>query len=208
MKKKIPFSLEYKDKIESGEVEVVTRDDRPVRVICWDVNKKNLPILALVQEGDHERHLYCAVNGYTSRTEEDSNTDLFILVENELTGFEKALNSCVVNIQNSYGVEREKNIRYYANILLKLAEKQLEKKFRIELFQQGYDQALGEAQDAMLESVPKWKHLAKGDSLHSKEHMYLRRGSRGSHKIVAIVMGECDYIDIKELDKLPKEERV
>lgn len=33
----IPFSMEYREKIESGEYKVVTRDGRPVRIGMWDV---------------------------------------------------------------------------------------------------------------------------------------------------------------------------
>lgn len=33
----IPFNMEYREKIESGEYQVITRDGRPVRIGMWDV---------------------------------------------------------------------------------------------------------------------------------------------------------------------------
>ena len=34
----IPFNMEYREKIEEGEYQVITRDGRPVRIGMWDVN--------------------------------------------------------------------------------------------------------------------------------------------------------------------------
>ena len=47
MKKKIPFSLDYKEKIESGEVSVVTRAGSPARIISWNADDEK-PIIAFV----------------------------------------------------------------------------------------------------------------------------------------------------------------
>lgn len=50
---KIPFSIDYRPQIESGEYKVETRDDRPVRIICWDASYEDLPIVGLI--GGRER---------------------------------------------------------------------------------------------------------------------------------------------------------
>ena len=40
---KIPFDISFKERIERGEVKVVTRDNREVTIIKWDL-KGNYPI--------------------------------------------------------------------------------------------------------------------------------------------------------------------
>ena len=42
------FKVEYREKIESGEYEVETRDGRNVRIICWDATP-DVPICAIVE---------------------------------------------------------------------------------------------------------------------------------------------------------------
>lgn len=46
MKRK--FNLKFRDKIESGEINVTTRNGRPVRIVCWDAIS-DYPIVALVK---------------------------------------------------------------------------------------------------------------------------------------------------------------
>jgi hypothetical protein len=46
MKRK--FNLKFRDKIESGEVNVITRNGRSVRIVCWDAIG-DYPIVALVK---------------------------------------------------------------------------------------------------------------------------------------------------------------
>ena len=43
------FDLKFRDKIESGEVNVITRDGRSVRIVCWDTINGFYPILGLVK---------------------------------------------------------------------------------------------------------------------------------------------------------------
>ena len=45
--KKVPFGIEYKQPIEEGECQVVTREGNMARIICWDA-KGECPIIALV----------------------------------------------------------------------------------------------------------------------------------------------------------------
>ena len=50
---KIPFDIKYRPEIESGKYLVVTRDDRPVRIVCWD-RKGAYPIIGLIKDGWRE----------------------------------------------------------------------------------------------------------------------------------------------------------
>ena len=60
--KTIPFDLETAKKIQAGEVEgrIVTKDGRPVRLICYDAENE-YPLVCLVKgilyEGVHSYHL-------------------------------------------------------------------------------------------------------------------------------------------------------
>ncbi len=47
--KKIPFDAKFRPEIESGEFKVVTKDDRPVQILSWEL-KGNYPILGCLME--------------------------------------------------------------------------------------------------------------------------------------------------------------
>lgn len=192
MKKKVPFSLDYKEKIESGEVSVVTRDDRHVNILKWDAKSKKYPIIGTIIETDREENEYPTCwhpDGTYSLNKNESCADLFLLVEEELTEFEKELDSCVVNIQNSYGDERKKTVRFYANTLLDIARKQLS----VELIQLGYEQGKTEA----LKDMPKWKRHCKRED----EYFYLALKGVDWYLCCRGYM-----INVRELfSKLPKE---
>lgn len=86
---KIPFDIKYRDKIECGVYKVVTEDDEPARIICWDstINKER-PIIAIVFDDQIEQY---KADGRYDNDYDTSNYDLFIVTpEPELSGFEKA----------------------------------------------------------------------------------------------------------------------
>ena len=143
--KKIPFSLEYKDKIESGEVKVVTGDNRDVRIVCWD-GKSEFPILALINE---EEDVACFYNkeGKGCNSKKTYPLDLYILVgDDALTEFEEAVRESMF-YDVCYGPTNS-DVRRQATRLLDLAEKQLENKFRTESFNEGYEKGRNEANAA------------------------------------------------------------
>lgn len=73
--KKVPFSIEYKDKIKSGKVEVFTRDGHKVDIEFSDESKAH-PMVAI----DGKRHImYKNTSGiYLSQ---ESENDLFVVWE-------------------------------------------------------------------------------------------------------------------------------
>lgn len=87
---KIPFDIKFKPQIESGKYKVVTEDDEPARIICWDstINKER-PIIAIVFDDQIEQY---KANGRYDNDYDTSNYDLFIVTpEPELSEFEKAV---------------------------------------------------------------------------------------------------------------------
>lgn len=80
---KIPFDIKFRPQIESRKYKVVTRDDKPARIICWDA-KGDLPIVALVEQKHCEIVVKSRIN----------DSFLFIITPNdELTEFEKEFDS-------------------------------------------------------------------------------------------------------------------
>ena len=76
----ICFVLELAKDIQAGKSKgrIVTRDGKPVRIVCWDV-KGDYPILALVDLGYIETPArYTADGHYDLRGNVKSNYDLLI----------------------------------------------------------------------------------------------------------------------------------
>lgn len=115
------FSLEKY--LENPSRKVITRDRRPVRIVCWD-NTKQRPIIAVGKGGNpwstNENGCYY-LNG------EESVFDLFFAEdEKELTEFEKKLKEALYE-HSTTNTSSEEKARQYAPILLDLARKEIEK---------------------------------------------------------------------------------
>lgn len=95
--KKVPFDLSFKEDIIAGKVSVVTRNNKTVRIVCFDRLSRTNPILALVKDGKKEE-VYCYnMNGCLYDTQDYLPSDLFVLVsepesaDSNLTDFEEAV---------------------------------------------------------------------------------------------------------------------
>ena len=89
---KIPFDIKYRNKIESGEYKVETRNGKPARIICWNKRDKYYPIIALYVNDSR----YETFASYNDKGEyylgSDDERNLFIVTpEPELTEFECAM---------------------------------------------------------------------------------------------------------------------
>lgn len=85
--KKIPFDIKYKRDIISGKVSVVTRNDKPVKIISWDATDTE-PIAAII---DHDAILYHEDGIYDNTVVSD--LDLFILTDE----FERAVKTILAD---------------------------------------------------------------------------------------------------------------
>lgn len=210
---KISFDIKYRPQIESGEYKVVTDVGEPVEVVKWDCKGK-CPILAVIDDGDTQDSCFYDENGVSYSGKEC----IYILTnELELTEFERELDSCVENIQNSYGDDRKRNIRFYADTLLEIARKQLESEF-----QQAYESGKATAeridksaqewyekgkQDA-LKDMPKWKRPVTDIAQYEDACIiYEYRSGTDFSRNVPVLKCGLMQVDIEELkNKLPKEE--
>ena len=95
---KISFDIKYRPEIESGKYRVETREGKSVRIICWDGNTKDCPIVGFIASHDYVRYWH-----NTGIIKEDygcnNKDDIFIITDEvNLTEFELAL----LNIVNSF----------------------------------------------------------------------------------------------------------
>jgi len=87
---KIPFSIEHREKIESGEYKVETKNGRPIRVLAWDL-PCDFPIATAEFTEDNRVIVESySVDGWVGYGEKENNL-VIVTPEPELTPFEKKL---------------------------------------------------------------------------------------------------------------------
>lgn len=190
MKQQFDLSLWLQDKSRK----VVTRDGRLVRIICTDRKARSGNIVGLV--GEDESFIYVWQNDGTHAVSGiDVNNLFFADEEEELTEFEGGLFSLVSEFWQKYALLEEEVdiaelVKENSKELLDLARKELEPEFDKKL-KEAYNQGGLDTQEEITKCLPKWKK----DCFHN---------------IISVVDGRLFYngyyIDINELEKLPKEE--
>ena len=205
------FSLEKW--LQDKSRKVVTRDGRPVRIICWDRNTTYWKIIGLITspDGSTENPFTYDVDGNESDgCLHDHRNDLFFAdKEEELTEFERELKMMMVSFSNGnlgsdFIKEMPKSkLHNYAYRLFDLARKELEANYYTKVLDDGmvfksglHDMDLQAAYDMgkqdALKDLPKWKKITEA------KQNYLAYGYL-SH--------DGYYLSIQELKgKLPKEE--
>ena len=185
---------------------VVTRDGRPVRIICWDKENTSSPIVFLIkdsEEGCSYEYINCAdIEGNADIMSDDI---FFADEEDELTEFEKELrywigqslcnyenNGCVSdNMSDSVNIY----LKAASKKLLELARKELKEDWRtyLRLYKNGYEQG----KEAGLKDLPKWK---KANVFVSDEFGLATRDDD------LIITWKGYQIKLSDLTTLPKEE--
>lgn len=192
---RIPFDIKHRDKIESGEYKVETRDGRPVRVICWNA-KMNHPIVALTMDkkGD-ETYFGTSTDGYYWSNMEGSNYDLFIVTpESE---FERAI------IKYRPQSDSQETIQRIAAELLALAKEecksQIESDFR-EIIHNAYEKGKND----VLKDLPRWRIWKNGACGNSDGHPIALVYGAGRISFVSCLGANGEkYIILDDLKKLP-----
>ena len=148
------FSLEKH--LENPSRKVVTREGRPVRIVCWDL-KSNTPIIAAIQWNQEREDCYC-YNTIGRCANNIGELDLFFAdEEKELTEFEKAIKKLIESCCNEV---EEANItnagaKEISSHILDLARKEI------------------------LKSLPKWKKCVGStgpfiDDFRGEDYLYLK----------------------------------
>lgn len=115
----IPFNIEYRPQIESGEYKVLTASGKPARIVCWDMKTQfGDPILALIQEprGDGFYEYTCT---YRADGRYTGNNENYLLLEDGRTP-EQRWEDQVLDILRGYC-----SIKTTADELLKAAQREL-----------------------------------------------------------------------------------
>lgn len=131
MKKKMPFDISYRDRIESGEVNVVTGCGEPAEIVKWDC-KGRYPILAIIAAIDTSDSRFVPEFFAEDGTSEHKNSWLCILIgDDELTEFEALVKGLMTGVRNGL----TNSFKDEAAILLEAARKALRPEFDKELEQ-------------------------------------------------------------------------
>lgn len=195
---------------------VVTRDGRPVRIICTDRKGKSGNIVGLVCED--ESLIYVWNNDGKHMVSEIPDNDIFFADEEELTEFQNKLFSVLSEVWQNYLLGREIDIaepvKEYSPELLDLArkelqpeiDKELEKAYKTQddvVYRNGYAQGKQDALKVALESLPKWKKAKECRDLPDDVVKINENGKI----IYSDMVWEGEYfIMLQSLKSLPKEE--
>lgn len=190
------FSLEKY--LENPSRKVVTRNGKPIRIICWDL-KCNTPIIAAIQWNQEREDCYC-YNTVGRCANNEGELDLFFANEEEkLTEFEKELQIIISEASHwtsddgsisTYCQFGDKEIKKISGQILDLARKELEKEVGDKCWE-----AHLKGEEEALKDLPKWK----------KANDNLRLNAIVPHLLDDVLYWKGYYIWMKELEKLPKE---
>lgn len=123
-----PFNLEQY--LSDPSQKIVTRNGRPVRIVCWDRQyaHDDFPIIALEKWNNEEYVNFVSSNGRVDLSGQENIHDLFFLDESEeLTEFEKALAEAY---EWAKSTDRDGFVKEFATNLLNIARKQIYEEFK------------------------------------------------------------------------------
>ena len=169
---RIPFNIEFRPQIESGEYKVVTGDDRQVRIISWDkkTNGGRTDIVALIptSQGDTETVQLYSPDGTLLASSLNEKYKLFIITpEPELTEFEADVMVILLEFVEEVDANDVKRI---SKELLEIAKKELDYEKEKALYcsykiglrdgkAEGYEEAMKEFKDLPALAWPPKIHI-------------------------------------------------
>lgn len=210
---KIAFDIKYRPQIESGEYKVVTKDNKKVRIISWDMHTTSGDkIVALVtgQGGQFEKNRTYLPDGRCCSSQHDS-TSLYILTDSvDLTEFEMQYATYRYGSQavEMFGQEQIEAVKKEWAYLLENARKQLQPEIDAEIdlaYKNSDEVQYKSGKEDALKDMPHWKHMYAGAAGSGDErNIYLIRDGIDSYRLSPVIAGGDDYLVLAELDKLPK----
>ena len=212
---RIPFDIKHRNKIESGEYKVETKDGREVRIVCWDVksscSKEHNDILALVEsKGGAENALFYAQNGYClSDSSRVGRKDLFIVTpEPEMSEMEISLLSWLSDdTSGEIPMERMKQVvKARAAELLATAKKQLLQSGEL-LTQEHHEKLMETLREECKKDLPRWRNVEADKRYVGCVTRYMDVNGDWNYCMSSGKLSDdCQYISIAALEKLPKED--
>ena len=216
---KIEFDIKYRPEIESGKYKVVTRTNKPVRILCWDRvarvgQEQDLRLCVLISEEDGERCYYYHLSGKPWLS--DIDRDLFILTDQpELTEFEQELIKIMKEEGSPIGDDTSKYtegdiaaMHSYSERLLALARKQLQPEIDAEIDKAyKYSDAVQyrRGEEDTLKDMPHWRRMYAGaGGSGDGRNLYLIKDGIDTYRLSPVIACDDDYLVLAELNKLPK----
>lgn len=199
---KIAFDIKYRDKIESGEYKVETRDGKSVRIICWDMDSYN-NIVALVANypnynGSLSEHIFSyGMDGRYSTPAENAE-DLFIVTpEPEMSELELAI------AKYRPPTDSKDTIQRIATELLDLAKHQLLQSGEL-LTQEHHEKLMETLREECKKDLPRWRVWRNGACGNSVwRPIALVYGADGIRFVSCLGANGEKYIMLDDLKKLP-----
>lgn len=213
------FSLEKYLKNTSRKV--VTRGGRPVRIVCWDSPNKAFPIVGFV---DNEPKIFVwDFFGYCREGHIETDFDLFFADEEELTEFEKELQTIISDVlhwtsdDGSICYLGDKEIKKISAQIINLARKEIEEG-AVE-FAKSYMEDVNPSFEKIQESEELWKWKmsclngvnkaytkGKEDALKFLPKWKKITEEKQNYLAYGYLSNDEYYLSIKELiENLPKE---
>jgi hypothetical protein len=192
------FSLEKY--LENPSHKVVTRDGRPVRILCTDAKAKDgCCIIAAIETNGEEEGYQFFKNGkaYSSKSSIEDCADLFFAgKEEKLTKFEKAM-------QEYYFPELDNSeLKRFAKGILDLARKELGLVDNT-CGEYALNEAYKQGKQDVLKDLPKWKRATEDKEFD--EFVLLFKDEKWAVLTTVIHKGDY-YIKLSDLKTLSKEE--
>lgn len=215
---RIPFEIKYRDKIESGDYKVETRDGRPARIICWDMISDE-PIIALVAGDPNDKTdtseyiLSCFEKGNYYTTKESEN-DLFIVTpEPEMSEMEISLLSWLSDdTSGEIPMGRMKQVvKARAAELLALSKSQLLQSGEL-LTQEHHEKLMETLSEECKKDLPRWRKADRDIDAGTIDFAVFHKNDGGDHEdwlsieVTNRLYKDEYYLELSDLNKLPKEE--
>ncbi len=197
---KIPFSIDYKPQIESGEYKVETKNGVSVRIICWDAkgsnDRKDIIGLTSSSLGSENLQRYDIMGHLIADSAKIGNKDLLVVTpEPELTDWQKFISGCL----QKYGLldcgAADRIAKECSAELLELARKEFVEEQYISnprdtnLYKLGKEEAL--------KDLPRWKKVGLDTGQTTLVVGYTKDEDR--------LYRNGYVISLSDLEKLPKE---
>ncbi len=204
---KIPFSIEHREKIESGEYKVETKNGRPIRVLAWDL-PCDFPIATAEFTEDNRVIVESySVDGWVGYGEKENNL-VIVTPEPELSEFEKAFDRIAELYHSDKNPDEVACCKEYAAKLLSIARKQLQPEIDAEIEKAAYktsdDVQYRKGREEALKDLPRWREWENGAAGNNEGHpIALVSGACGIRFVSVLGVTGEKYIMLDDLKKLP-----
>jgi len=193
---KIPFDISYRQKIENSEVKVVTRTGEVAKIICWNADNPDNPIVALVHnnKGKEKSYMYPA-----SGVKDPPEQSLYILVPEEddpKNPLSEILQDFVDDWNSNQTGEKAEIIGSYTGKIISQVLKDERPLLYASLTGPDHMAARELGRKETLRLIPTWKKTEAEDGLYWKEK---------DLESLTLVYGGYKISVLDLFEKLPKE---